>query len=563
MISKISKLLTTALLLAVNFNISYGMEDVNEANDENDHIFRSVIYMGKVTFPSILHNIQNNKQKLTNYNKELNEYNDKLKENIEKLEYLSGNNDDEKSIFSYSLDMNSELILNKDNKHKNIEHIIRKVSEKLEQLKMCNNNINNNNNEILNIKKNISNTEAEINKQIEKFYHYLTANDYDNITTMMHSEKDNIFEAINELLEIEEVKNYITNYNISKIDTIYTTAKDQFNEGLYGYFADNEQEKFKEIYNDYIEQGFKQYYDDIKLFNNKIDVAKNSIGNNEIKRNMLNTITQCLNEKKQYIDERKEKALAEVENIFNQIKKYNKNNIEDEEEDINGNGINEINNNNNINEENEINENVIHEENNNINNENDNNINNDNNNQSIINNNINNDIDHEEENDINENNIDNENDNDNNINEENEINEHVNEINENNINEEHDNNINNQNNINVNDELLADTFKVLLEDGHSEERQYEQFKEFCDYFFANNGDNIRNILINSNDDQLDYLLTILNINNELQGKFIKQYIDQHDLDIGQVMNNVYDIQSDNGKVNIIKNYISNIQFIQN
>ena len=505
MISKISKLLTATLLLAVNFNNSYSMEEAKEeANNDNDNIFGSVLFMGDVSFKNIRDNIQNNKQKLTNYNKELNEYEDTLNENIDKLKQLSMNNDDGKSILGYSIDMDYELIFKKDNRYKNIDDITGKVSKMLEQLTVCNNNIYKNNKEILNIKDNISKVKTEINKQIETFYHYLTANNYNNITIMMHSEKDDIFKAINESLEMNEVKNYIINYNFSKIDIIYTSAKDQFSAGLYGNFFDNDKKKFEDVYNSYIEKGFKQYYDDIDLFNEQINLAKYVIGDNEIKRNMLDTIAKYLNEKKQYIDEKKQKALGESENIFNEIKKNKQNNIEED---------------NNINKENEINENVINE------------------------------------NNINEENINN-NDNDNNINEENEIN---NNEEENNIN---DNNINNQNNVNVvNNELLQRTVTTLVAGGNDEAQQYETFEEFCNYFFANNGNNIENILTNSNDDQLEYLLTILNINNELQERFIIQYMGQHGVNINQLMNYIYNIQNNNGRVNTILGYIASIQII--
>ena len=173
-----------------------------------------------------------------------------------------------------------------------------------------------------NIRKDIETTvnTPQQKDHIENFYHYMFGNNSYNLVVILSYGTPNVLSTINDILNINAVKNYLKSDGIeNKILSTITGIQKQFIEtDIYGIFINTQESKnqFK----------FNQYFIEINNFNSAVvefrRSNRNMYGNDTIARNIINTIQSYLKDRTNFLNNRKNIIINNWEDIFNKTLQY-------------------------------------------------------------------------------------------------------------------------------------------------------------------------------------------------------------------------------------------------
>ena len=183
-----------------------------------------------------------------------------------------------------------------------------------------------------NIRKDIETTvnTPQQKDHIENFYHYMFGNNSYNLVVILSYGTPNVLSTINDILNINAVKNYLKSDGIeNKILSTITGIQKQFIEtDIYGIFINTQESKnqFKNIYSYMFNKTFNQYFIEINNFNSAVvefrRSNRNMYGNDTIARNIINTIQSYLKDRTNFLNNRKNIIINNWEDIFNKTLQY-------------------------------------------------------------------------------------------------------------------------------------------------------------------------------------------------------------------------------------------------
>ena len=183
-----------------------------------------------------------------------------------------------------------------------------------------------------NIRKDIETTvnTPQQKDHIENFYHYMFGNNSYNLVVILSYGTPNVLSTINDILNINAVKNYLKSDGIeNKILSTITGIQKQFIEtDIYGIFINTQESKnqFKNTYSYMFNKTFNQYFIEINNFNSAVvefrRSNRNMYGNDTIARNIINTIQSYLKDRTNFLNNRKNIIINNWEDIFNKTLQY-------------------------------------------------------------------------------------------------------------------------------------------------------------------------------------------------------------------------------------------------
>lgn len=346
--------LSIALSFSVNANSTFTYEQFQEANN----------VLKESIFEKLNHNINNNRLVMLNsFEMPI------LSINENELQELGINNDNVKNIVQQinilKNNLNTEIneriipVLQNDDFEDNNESLVQMqillskldtMQDALEGMnsgKFTNNMyrqlvdyelINDlNNNKLSNVEQEIGMTksfgtilqeiknEEELNEKtriIKQFYLLLKEKNYGNLETLIGKADQDVLNNINEILDIQEVKDYIQSYDVDKSDITINYIKSFFSNEFNVDFSKTLQENKEKFFNEYEKALEKAYNINIKpnleKFRDIMTPLYNS-NKNGVKNSILGKLIMCHNVKTEIIVNKIRQTIKENENIFKEV----------------------------------------------------------------------------------------------------------------------------------------------------------------------------------------------------------------------------------------------------
>ena len=167
----------------------------------------------------------------------------------------------------------------------------------------------------------------EKKKILESFYLHLSGNNYNNLDILMNYADQNILNNINNILEIQEVTDYIQSSNFTKVDVNINESKKAFTElNVFQVDYDKSLEENKDLFiRSYYMVLNKSVELNIKDTQNFKDVISNYNynynynNNNNTKNSIIEKLRNYHNKKEKYINDKIQEAKNNSENIFKEV----------------------------------------------------------------------------------------------------------------------------------------------------------------------------------------------------------------------------------------------------
>lgn len=158
---------------------------------------------------------------------------------------------------------------------------------------------------------------------IQSFYLHLFGNDYNNLDILMNYANQNILNNINNILEIQEVKDYIKSYNLDKLDININVSKEMFT--LYDGFEidydkslEENKDAFVRSYYQVLDKSVEGNTQDIKNLKNVIRENYNNHYDN-VQKSIIEKLRNCYKGKKAVIKNKIQRAKNDSENVFKEV----------------------------------------------------------------------------------------------------------------------------------------------------------------------------------------------------------------------------------------------------
>ena len=272
MISKISKLITATLLLAVNFNNSYAIN--NNINWNNNNVAQ------------INHLYENNM--------------DNVLFNVNQFNNASNNRQTILTYMTQWINSNPQMQLNS------------QLGNTLNMLQFHN--------------QQMVNTTLNFNTQIKMLYDNVFSNNYSNILLLFAVWDFNMLNKLNNVFNLQQVKQYISQW---RIETRLNNEINEIEQRLVNRIQQhgiNDPNQLNNEYFEVIDSIFRKYYEGVETFNNTID--NHFWNDNEQQRrnivNMIrNNLKESFNQRHNYINTLFNNVVNNRNNIINSVQVQN------------------------------------------------------------------------------------------------------------------------------------------------------------------------------------------------------------------------------------------------
>lgn len=163
----------------------------------------------------------------------------------------------------------------------------------------------------------------EKNKLIQSVYLHLAGNNYNNLDILMNYADQNVLNNINDILNIQEVKDYIQSYNLDKVDLNINVGKEIFTEddGFqvdYGKSFDENKDVFMRLYYQVLDKSVGGNIQDIRDFKDIINNLNNHLNSN-VQKSIIEKLENYYNTKEELINNKLQQAKNEYENVFKEL----------------------------------------------------------------------------------------------------------------------------------------------------------------------------------------------------------------------------------------------------
>lgn len=182
------------------------------------------------------------------------------------------------------------------------------------------------------IRKNIETTSntPQQRDHIENFCHYVFGNNSYNLVVILSYGTPNVLNNVDSILNINAVKNYLKVDSIeNKVLSTMTGIQKQFIEtDIYGTFTNTQESKnqFKNIYSHMFSKAFEPYFNEINNFNSAVTEFRrsnrNMYGHEITARSIINIIQNCLKDRTNFLNNRKNITVNNWEDTFNKALQY-------------------------------------------------------------------------------------------------------------------------------------------------------------------------------------------------------------------------------------------------